>query len=85
MSFWLRWVCGWVNTMSAIANQTRQELTDELLAMGFDRASLEALVQALKHANVTGYGALTVVLHGGQIAKCDFSGTVKVERTLKKL
>ena len=24
---------GWVNTMSAIANQTRQELTDELLAM----------------------------------------------------
>ena len=33
MSFWLRWVCGWVNTMSAIANQTRQELTDELLAM----------------------------------------------------
>jgi len=53
--------------------------------MGFDRASLEALVQALKHANVTGYGALTVVLHGGQIAKCDFSGTVKVERTLKKL
>jgi len=33
LSFWLRWVCGWVNTMSAIANQTRQELTDELLAM----------------------------------------------------
>ena len=78
-------MCGCVNTRSANANQTRQELTDKLLAMDFDRASLEALVQALKHANVNGYGALTLVLHGGQIAKCDFSGTVKVERTLKKL
>lgn len=73
------------HSKSEMAMQTRQELTDELLAMGFDRPSLEALVQALKHANVTGYGALTVVLHGGQIAKCDFSGTMKVERTLKKL
>jgi len=64
--------------------KTRQELADELLALGFDQASLAALLDALRGAKVTGYGTVSVTLFANQIAKCEFSGTVKAIREKEK-
>lgn len=63
-----------------VEEKTRQDLADEILATGIDRASLEALARGLALIRASGYGSLIITFQNGQIIMCDSTTKIKPER-----
>lgn len=61
---------------------TRQDAADRIVSTGLDQKSLAAVLQAFCTAEITGWGAITIVLKDHQVTSWRLELTEKVEREL---
>lgn len=59
---------------------TRQEAADALAATGLDRQSLEAILQAVKSVNITGWGEVKLTFQKHQVVNWEVKQTEIVNR-----